>query len=143
MSEEHKEGPTPPHSPHTENVDMRNLRSAQTLMIAASIMGPVSMFFGGVILSGAGLVCGILSFRKIAALIKKGGSIGMLATRLRIACIVAIVVTLIALVLNIAAIILVYPLVVEALQTGDYSKLFPNGSVPPELKGGGEGSTWG
>lgn len=119
--------------------DGRELKSAQSLVIAASITGPISMLVGGVFLGVVGLVCGILAFRKIKGLMGKGGAIAFMARKLRTACIIALVVTAIALVLNIVNVVMVYPLMMEALQTGDYSQLLPGGT---ESSAGGN-STWG
>ncbi|WP_139653012.1 hypothetical protein [Raoultibacter phocaeensis] len=136
--------PKPPQGPQQFNYDdARELKSAQNLVIAASITGPISMIIGGVFLGTIGLICGILAYRKIKALMGKGGPIGLMAGRLRTACVVALVVTAIALVLNIANMIMIYPLVMEAVQTGDYSKLFPNGTVPSTGGSTSGNPTWG
>ena len=136
----------PPHTPNQQQFnydDARELRSAQNLVIAASITGPVSMIIGGGFLGVIGLVCGILAFRKIRNLMRNNGPMALMAKRLQTACIVALVVTAIALVLNIIYVVSVYPLMIEALETGDYSKLFPEGTAPSTGGSNSGNSTWG
>ena len=143
MADEQNKPPQPPNPQQFNFNDGRELKSAQNLVIAASITGPISMIIGGVALGVVGLVCGILAYRKLRVLIKQGGPFSLMAARLRTACIVALVVTGIALVLNTITIITIYPLMVEALETGDYSKLYPQGATP-SIGGSGSGnSTWG
>lgn len=147
MADEHNQppqAPKPPQGPPQFSYDeAKELKSAQNLVIAASITGPISMVIGGVFLGTIGLICGILAFRRIRVLVGKGGPVGLMAARLRTACIVALVVTAIALILNIANMIMIYPMVMEAVQTGDYSKLFPDGSVPSTGGSTSGNSTWG
>ena len=143
MADEQNQPPQPSNPQQFNYTDGRELKSAQNLVIAASITGPVSMVIGGVFLGIVGLVCGILAYRKIRALRAKGGTIGLVASRLRTACIVALVVTAIALVLNITYVVSVYPLMVEALETGDYSKLFPQGTAPSTGGSNSGNATWG
>ena len=101
------------------------------------------MIIGGVFLGVIGLVCGILAFRKIRNLMRNNGPMALMAKRLQTACIVALVVTAIALVLNIIYVVSVYPLMIEALETGDYSKLFPEGTAPSTGGSNSGNSTWG
>lgn len=143
MAEEQNQPPQPPNPQRFNFNDGQELKSAQHLVIAASIAGPISMIIGGIALGIVALVCGILAYRKLRVLVRQGGPIGLMATRLRTACIVALVVTGIALILNTISIITIYPLMVEALETGDYSKLFPQGTMPSTGGSISGNSTWG
>lgn len=138
------QSPLPPQPPQIEQTDARDLKSAQMLIIAASIAGPVSMIIGGVMLSTVALICGFVAFRRIRVLLGKGGTTGLLAARLRTACFVALAVSALALILNVIALVLVFPAFLEAVQTGDYSKFLAEGSLPNGTGSTGNGSSfWG
>lgn len=51
--------------PSSNMNDLRELKKAQTMVMVASVAGPVSLFIGGVLLSGVGLVCAIIALRKL------------------------------------------------------------------------------
>ena len=57
--------------PSSNMNDLRELKKAQTMVMVASVAGPVSLFIGGVLLSGVGLVCAIIALRKLNKLIEK------------------------------------------------------------------------
>lgn len=129
--------PQPPELPPTDQDHVRELRSARNLALASSIMGPLSLFIGGTLLSIAGLVCGILGLRKIKAIVASDHtSIGMAAQSARRACLIATVFSGIAAVLNAIAVAIMFPIVLEAMQSGDFSAIYPNQSQNPS-------STWG
>lgn len=119
-------------------LDLRNVKSARTLIMVANIAGPVSLFIGGVLLGTAGLVCGIIGYRKLSALLKKKSEVADIAIRLRRSSIVAMVICSVAIILNAIAIYLMLPVVLEMLETGNYTGLVPNAGT-----GTGGSSTWG
>ncbi|MEF9840976.1 MAG: hypothetical protein RR773_00275 [Raoultibacter sp.] len=104
-------------------------------------MGPVSMIFGGVVVSSAALVVEIIAFFKLSKLIKSNSSVAQAASRLKRANIVGFVIALVALLLNIYALTIMYPLVLEAVQSGDYSNLL--GSETMLSPNNAPNSTWG
>ena len=57
--------------PSSNMNDLRELKKAQTMVMVASVAGPVSLFIGGVLLSGVGLACAIIALRKLNKLIEK------------------------------------------------------------------------
>lgn len=119
-------------------LDLRNVKSARTLIMVANIAGPVSLFIGGVLLGTAGLVCGIIGYRKLSVLLKKKSEVADIAIRLRRSSIVAMVICSVAIILNAIAIYLMLPVVLEMLETGNYTGLVPNAGT-----GTGGSSTWG
>ena len=58
------------------------------MVMVASVAGPVSLFIGGVLLSGVGLVCAIIALRKLNKLIEKRTDVSALAQRLKRSAIV-------------------------------------------------------
>ena len=111
--------PYPPYEPE----EARQLKTAQTLMAIAGIGGPVSIFFGGTLLSTVASVCGILAVVKYQKLIKKGGSAAALAQRMRIAAAGACGVSCLALVMNVISLIMVWSMLMEIIESGDISSI--------------------
>lgn len=139
--------PQPPQTPKPTGSQLppneqeaRNLKTAQNLIMAASLAGPISLFIGGFWLSSAGLVCGIIGFRKLKVLEQNQGATSAVAARFKKSSIISIVICGIITVLNVVAAVIMYPLVLQALETGDYSHLMP-GAGPNTPSGGN--STWG
>lgn len=136
--------PEPPYQkpkPQPNMQDTRTLKVAQNLAMVASLAGPVSIFIGGVFLSTAGLVCAIVALYKLNGLAKKNSDFAMAVKRLKRVCITAIVICGIALVLNAISAYLMYPMVLEALESGDYGNLGSNLGTSPDAPKGS--STWG
>ena len=65
--------------PSSNMNDLRELKKAQTMVMVASVAGPVSLFIGGVLLSGVGLACAIIALRKLNKLIEKRTDVSALA----------------------------------------------------------------
>lgn len=98
------------------------------------------MFIGGVFLATAGLVCAIIALKKLNALSTRLTDVAAPAKRLKRSCIIGIAVCSIALVLNAVSAYLMYPAVLEALESGDYGNLAPGTDLGTTPKGN---STWG
>ncbi|MEG2260082.1 MAG: hypothetical protein RR997_00970 [Raoultibacter sp.] len=121
--------------------EVKMLKNAQTMIIAGNIAGPVSLMFGGVLLSSVALIVEIMARVKLNKLTRSKTQLAQPASRLKRANIVGIVICAAALALNIYAAFIMYPIVMEAVQSGDYANLL-NGDFstkPPETSG----STWG
>lgn len=119
--------------------DMRDLKKSQTLVMVASIAGPVSLFIGGMLLSAAGFICGIIGFRKLGKLTTKQTDVAKMAQRLKRSSIVGIVVCGVAFALNAVAFYLMLPVVLDMVESGNYA-----GSLA-DIGAGSTGlnSTWG
>ena len=78
--------------PSSNMNDLRELKKAQTMVMVASVAGPVSLFIGGVLLSGVGLACAIIALRKLNKLIEKRTDVSALAQRLKRSAIVGVAV---------------------------------------------------
>lgn len=120
--------------------DSRELKSVRNLIVAASIAGPVSLFFGGVLLSSVGLVCGFLGLRKLKKLSAKNSSFAEAASRVLKSVYVAMAISGVALILNAVSLWIMYPIVMEALETGNYDSIL---SDSLNAATGSGTSTWG
>lgn len=119
-----------------------DLKSARTLSTVATIAGPVSFILGGMALSTVALVCGIVSFLKIKRLLPIiDGSQRTFAMALRQTAILGIVVGAAALIINAIGVALMMPVLMEALQTGDFSAILGEGATVAQPSSGG--NAWG
>ena len=128
--------PHPPFDPE----ETRQLKSAQTLTTVAGIGGPASIFIGGTFLSAVATVCGIVAIVKYQKLINKGGNAAPLARRMRIAAAVACGVSCLAFIMNLITIIMVWPVLMEFIETGDISAILQGSESASDASGS---STWG
>lgn len=124
--------------PSSNMNDLRELKKSQTMVMVASIAGPVSLFIGGVLLSGVGLVCAIVAFRKLKKLIAKHTDVSVLAQRLKRSAIVGMAVCGVAFALNAISFYLMMPVVIEMMESGDYT-----GAMTDVGSGAAGTSTWG
>lgn len=119
-------------------LDQRELKKAQRLVMVASISGPVSLFIGGVFLGTVGLVCGIVAYRKLRRLATKRTEVGVFAGRLKRSSVIGMCVCGVAIVLNGIYAYIMFPTILEMLETGDYAG-FAGDAVNPA----GPSATWG
>lgn len=127
-----------PVTPQPNMLDMRELRSAQTFTMVGTIAGPVSLFIGGVLLSLIGLVCGCIGRKKYLALEAKGTEVSDWARRMKKSAKVAIIVSAVAFVLNAVSLFLMWPMLMQLMQSGDVAGIAQNAGTVA-----GAGSTWG
>lgn len=99
------------------------LRSGQTLTTIAFIAGPVSLVIGGVLLSCVALVCSCIAYSKIKRVLEPADGPGSTALSLLTQSRVAIVVSIVTLVLNGIAFIYLFGILMEMVQSGDYTQL--------------------
>lgn len=114
---------------------MKDYKSIQVLASISMIGGPLSLLFGGVLLSTAAVVCGIVALVLLRGLKAQNGASGSvpasdeaIAQNLMRQALIGVAVSAVALVLNAVALATVMPAMLDALQTGDYSSLL-NGSA--------------
>ncbi len=130
----------PPNNFWQAEADERDLKSARSLMTAANILGPVSIFIGGVLASIAGLVCGFLARGKLKRLMESKRPVAHQAGKLERSCNIALIVCGVALVLNAIFLVMTVITFVEMLDNGELAKLLAQnlGTASPQGS-----STWG
>ena len=101
--------PTPTEEEKAQ-IASRNLASAQTLTTIALIASPVSLIIGGVLLSGAALICALVAQSKVRMALLLMDEPTFMASRLRTQTRIAVFVSLGAMVANV-----VYPSCRDAL----------------------------
>lgn len=143
--------PIPPQNqaPNTELLqpDLQDLQTARHLLLAAAILCPVSIFFG-IIFSIASVVCALMALVKVVKLASNSeGEIQIAAKRMQTIIIICFGLCVAIMILNIVAIVVMFPVVLEAVQTGDYSALGLDAAALENLSSGdssNDGSkTWG
>ena len=116
---------------------------ARKFITAAEIMSIVSLIVGGVVLSGASLVVAILGYRKLSAIAANHREDAQARTIVLRPGIIAIGMAALALGLNAAALMALYPMIMSALQSGDYTSLMPGTAAPPTSSGAAIDPRWG
>lgn len=121
-----------------------DLKSARTLSTVAAIAGPVSFIIGGVMLSTVALVCAIVGFVKIKRVMTVvDDRQKAYAATVRQTLIWGLIVSGIALVVNIVGVALMMPVLMEAMQTGDFTSILGEGATIATQPSGGSGNAWG
>lgn len=113
------------------------LRKYRTLVLIATMAGPVSLFIGGTLLDIVGLVCGIVALVSLNKIAKEQSKTADYAKSLRRAVIISIAICCIAMALNIATVIAIMPELMEMLESGQLEGL---GTAST---GAATNSTWG
>ena len=118
--------------------DAREFKTAQNFILAASIIGPISLILASLLFSAIGIVCGYIGFRKLKALEAKRSEISAAAGRMKRSAIFAMAVCGVTGVLNLALVWMLFPTFMGMVESGDYGGLLPGGSTGAETN-----STWG
>lgn len=121
--------------------DIDQLVRARKLSLLATISAFLSFIIGGILLGIVALVAGILSYKRFTALIAKIKNNEQAVRAYKRMAIISVAVPAVCLIVNIAFFAMLYPVLMQAVQTGQYADVF--GSLG---SGGGTGtttSTWG
>ena len=106
-------------------------KTIQTLASVSLIGGPLSLIIGGVFLSTAALVCGIIALVMVRS--KNGAEAKEMTEAIRQTlmrqAIIGIAMSGIAVVMNAASLIMMMPAILDAAQTGDFSSVFGGSST--------------
>ena len=115
-----------------------DLKKIRSLLLAANIMGPVSLLLGGFVLSAIGFICGMVALKNIKKLNIEKGMNGFMYDSLKRSATMSISICAIAFGLNLIAFIVAWPMISQMIQTGDYSSVMsgaPAGSPDSSLWG--------
>lgn len=127
----------------TDPASNLDLKSARTLATVASIAGPISLIVGGVALSTVALVCAIIALTKVRNAQRQAGEpIRAYAKVLRQTALMAVFISSIAFVVNAVGVALMMPVLLEAMQTGDFSAILGEGATIATQPSSG-GNAWG
>ena len=135
---------TTPENPQRPEPSTEPSQDQRRALIDAAIAGPVSFIIGGVMLSTVGLVCAIVGFVKIKHVIDDvDGRQKVYAATVRQTLIWGLAISAIALIVNIVGIALMMPVLMEAMQTGDFTSILGEGATITAQPSGGSGNAWG
>ncbi|AJC11982.1 hypothetical protein JI75_04155 [Berryella intestinalis] len=130
--------------------DRVRIKRGRTLLTIANVAGPISLFIGGVLLSSVGTVCGIVSFVNFKRVGDGHPEKPLVGKLLKRQAAVGIGISGIALVINLVAAIMIFPMIMDAVESGDLSAVFNSQDQAlnlPADRGTGTGtdgnSTWG
>lgn len=100
------------------------IRSIQALSSVAIIASPVSLVFGGVLLSLVALICALIGRSKLNGLASLDSADSATLSLLTRQNKVGIIVSIAALVINVIFFALAFSALLQAMQSGDYSQLY-------------------
>ncbi|MGI6046114.1 MAG: hypothetical protein ACOYCA_04655 [Eggerthellaceae bacterium] len=129
--------------PEISQEEFRQLKKSRNLVLAANIIGPVSIIIGGVILSGIGIICALVANSRLKKQENLPGDAGITAQIMRRSNKFGLYICIGAFALNLITAIMFYPMMLEAMQTGDYSNIFGGSSSGSEAASNPQTSTWG
>lgn len=102
--------------------------SARKFITASQVAAVVSLVIGGVLLSSIAVVLAIIGFRKLNEIARGHTDQIEAHFALRRSGILAIGISVAALIINAVSLIFFYPMVVESLSAGGFGGLFPGGT---------------
>lgn len=100
MTESNNQQPIPPRNYQPNVSDMQQVQRARSLITFANIAGPVSLLLGGMMLSGAGLICGFAAKHKIRVLAERNTEVAQDASSMKKTCRIALIVCGVAFAIN-------------------------------------------
>lgn len=116
---------------------MKDTRTIQMLASVSLIGGPLSLIIGGVVLSTAALVCGIIALVMVrsAKNAQQDAVPDAILQTLTRQAVIGIAVSAIAVAMNAATLMMTMPAIIDAMQTGDYSSLLGGESSAADSAG--------
>ena len=127
------------HQFRPNTLDEQTLRSARSQTTFAFIAGPLSLFVGGMLLGTIGVICAFLANRKLHSLAQKTNETASIARGMLKSARTALVICLVAVALNAVSFAIMFPVIEQMLQSGDFASVAGNMSA-----GTAAGtSTWG
>lgn len=120
-------------------LDERTLRSVRSQTTFAYIAGPVSLFVGGILLGTVGTICALLAYRKLRALMQKSNETAAVARDMLKSTRTALIICLVAVALNAISFVIMFPVIEQMLQSGDFASVAGNMSAGTAAGS----STWG
>ena len=120
--------------------EISDFKAAKNYFLASTSLSIISLFFGGIILSLLAIICAIASRSRFDNVSRKHAGEPEVQAALQRSGKIALVVAICILVINIIALIYLYPMLVETMQNGGLDVL--GGSSATTGSGSGNG-TWG
>ena len=117
------------------------LEAARKLISIGQICAVVSLFFGGVLLSTVAVVLAIMGTMRLTDFANSRSEPDAVKSAIKRPGYFAVGLCLIALIVNIVSVVIFYPVVMQAVQSGDFSSIFTGGAGNGSAGAGN--STWG
>lgn len=135
----------PNESPKPNMADDRILKTAHSQINVALVLGPISLFLGGMLLGIVGVILAVLGMRKLDGLIAKSSVYKADAERLKKSARIAMIVCAIAITLNFISFVIMYPTIMEMIDSGQLDALLGSSGTMSSgsSTGSSASSTWG
>ena len=122
--------------------EAREFERGRKFVTAAQITALISLFIGGIVLSAVSVVLAVIGFRSLSHIATQKSSDPLAQSALKRSGIIAIIMSILALVINIVSLIAFYPMITEMLQQGNLSGILPGGGqAAPNGSGTSSGSS--
>ena len=125
-----------------QQIQLKQMRTCQTLNMVALVGSPVSLIIGGLALSTASLVCAIVSYVKMRRIISPNDPVGSVQRTLFRQSTIALVASSVCMALNVVAFAYMFGAIMQAVQTGDVSGLFDSFGTSPSESSAPSKSIW-
>lgn len=122
--------------------DAQLLETARKYISISQICAVVSLFLGGIVLSTIAVILAFMGLSKLTAFANAHSLEQSARLALRRPGVLAVGMCVFALIFNIISLIVLYPMVMESLQSGDFSGILGSGQGGAPSSGAGS-STWG
>lgn len=126
---------------HVNESEASLLETARKLISIAQICAVVSLFLGGVLLSTISVVLAVMGAMKLSNFANNRSEPDNVKSAMKRPGYFAVGLCLIALIVNVISLVLFYPVVMQAVQSGDLSSIFTGGAGTGSTGTGS--STWG
>ena len=143
IENEDSRNPVPPNAPQRHPNDAAEFKTIRNLLTAGNILGPVSIFIGGVFASMAGLICGLVARRKMRRMEESEKHAPENMALLKRSCSITLAICGVALVLNAVSLVMTMGMLMQMIESGEFANL-----IAQNMGGGTAGSatgssTWG
>ena len=135
--------PMQPPKPAPKQLGYQDLRLIRYFLFAAAILCPLSFFFG-ILFSIASVVFSSIALAKVVKLANKSeGAVQTAAKRTLIIVLLCFSLCVVIMIMNIISLIILFPIILEAVKTGDFSALGLSEEALKTLQPNEGSKTWG
>lgn len=139
VTESGNQPPIPPQNYQPNVSDVRQMQTARSLITFVNIAGPISLLFGGMLLSGIGLICGFVARRKLNTLSGRDTEVAQSASDMKRTCRISLIICGIAFAINAVCAAFAVSAMLGMIESGEFAEIVEglnSGSISSS-------STWG
>lgn len=123
MTESGNQPPIPPQNYQPNVSDVRQVQTARSLITFVNIAGPISLLFGGMLLSGIGLICGFIARHKLDVLSERNTEIAQSASDMKRACRISLIICGVAFAINAVCAAFAVSTMLGMMESGEFAEI--------------------